>query len=308
MEVRAYIADQDKVLTVAKALSSPLRLRMVQLLFNNKMNIQQIAEELDILKSTCTINIQALEQAGLVKSELIPAVRGNQKVCYTSYEEVILPLREEKNVEDENIMVIDMPIGLYTDFSIHPPCGMVNNNNIIDYLDSERAFLSPQRSSAELLWFTHGYVEYNFPMTIPNGRTVKSLQVSAELCSEYPGFNNDYPSDITLWVNSCEVGTWNCPGDMGGSKGRLTPEWWGIENTQYGFLKTWRVTADHSFVDGTTGKNTNLKDLHLGSDYRIRVRFGIKEDAVCQGGMNLFGESFGNYSTGIKLQIELEPR
>lgn len=308
MELRAYIANQDKILTVAKALSSPLRIRMIQLLFNNKMNIQQIAEELGILKSTCTINIQALEQVGLVNSEIVPAVRGNQKICYTSYEEVILPLRAERKVEDNNIMIIDMPIGLYTDFSIHPPCGLVNKSNIIDYLDSERAFISPQRSSAELLWFTHGYVEYSFPVTIPNGRSVKSLQVSAELCSEYPGFNNDYPSDITLWVNGCEVGTWNCPGDMGGAKGRLTPEWWGTENTQYGFLKTWRVTGEHSFVDGTVAEKTTLDKLNIGSDYRITVRFGIKEDAVCQGGMNLFGDSFGNYATGIKLQIELEPR
>ncbi|MCF7944706.1 MAG: helix-turn-helix domain-containing protein [Spirochaetia bacterium] len=308
MEKRVYIANHKQVLEIAKALNSPLRIEMVQLLLNNKMNIQQIAEELQILQSTCTMNIKALEKAGIIKSELIPAARGNQKVCYTNYEEIILPLQEEQKIDDSNIMVIDMPIGLYTDFSIHPPCGMVSKNNIIDYLDSERAFLSPQRSSAELIWFTHGYVEYSFPVTIPNGRSVKSLQITAELCSEFPGYKKDFPSDITVWVNQCEVGTWNCPGDMGGSKGRFTPDWWGIENTQYGFSKTWRVTSDHSYIDGIISEQTSLEDLHLEDDYRIQVRFGIKEDAVCQGGLNLFGEAFGNYATGIKLQIELEPR
>ncbi|MCF7940633.1 MAG: helix-turn-helix domain-containing protein [Spirochaetia bacterium] len=308
MEKRVYMADHDQVLAIAKALSSPLRLRIVQLLLNNRMNIHQIADELGILQSTCTVNIQALEQAGIVSTELIPAARGNQKVCYTSFEEIILPLSKEQQVEDEHVMIIDMPIGLYTNFSIHPPCGIVSKSAIIDYLDSERAFLSPQRSSAELIWFTHGFLEYSFPVTIPSGRSVKSLQISAELCSEFPGCNNEYPSDITVWINGCEIGTWTSPGDMGGTKGRFTPQWWGVENTQYGFLKSWRVTAEQSFIDGVAAEGTTIDDLHLGDDYRITVKFGIREDAYCQGGLNLFGESFGNYATGIKLQIELNPR
>ncbi len=308
MEKRVYMANHEQVLAIAKALSSPLRIQMVQLLLKKRLNIHEIAKELDILQSTCTMNIQALEQAGIISSELIPAARGNQKVCFTSYEEIILPLNKEVQAEDEHVMIIDMPIGLYTNFSIHPPCGIVSKSNIIDYLDSERAFLSPQRSSAQLIWFASGFVEYSFPVTIPSGRSVKSLQISAELCSEFPGCNNDYPSDITVWINGCEIGTWNSPGDMGGTRGRFTPMWWGVENTQFGFLKSWRVTEEQSYIDGVPAEGTTIEQLKLEDDYRITVRFGIKEDAFCQGGLNIFGESFGNYATGVKLQIELNPR
>ncbi|MEI3204121.1 MAG: hypothetical protein V8S73_05705 [Lachnospiraceae bacterium] len=36
-----------------------------------------------------------------------------------------------------------------------------------------------------------------------------------EICSEAPGYKEDWKSDLTLWVNDVEVGTWTCPGDLG---------------------------------------------------------------------------------------------
>lgn len=54
------------------------------------------------------------------------------------------------------------------------------------------------------------------------------------------GYNTRWPSDITVSINGMEIGTWTSPGDMGGEHGRLTPDWWTIENTQYGFLTTWK--------------------------------------------------------------------
>jgi len=127
-------------LNVAKALSSPLRLRMLHVLRQREMNIQNLAKELDILTSTCTMNIQMLEKVGLVKTEMVPASRGNQKMCKLIYSEVVLPLVEDEEEQDENTIVINMPIGLYTDFEVHPSCGMISETEIIDYLDSERAF------------------------------------------------------------------------------------------------------------------------------------------------------------------------
>jgi predicted transcriptional regulator len=305
MESKVFITKSDQVLPVAKALSSPLRLQMLHVLKQQEMNIQSLAKELNILSSTCTMNIQMLERVGLVKTEMVPAARGSQKMCKLKYSEVVLPLIEEDEEKDDNSIVINMPIGLYTDFEVHPSCGMISESEIIDYLDSERAFFSPKRGNAQLIWFTDGYIEYSFPVNIPKERSVKSIQISTEICAEFPGYKVDWPSDITMWINSEEVGTWTSPGDMGGKRGRFTPKWWGLENTQYGFLKTWRVTTDGSYIDGIESAHTRVEDLHLQDDYRIRVRLGIKRDAEFRGGLNIFGEKFGNHPTGIVLQIEL---
>jgi len=305
MESKVFITKSEEVLHVAKALSTPLRIKMLHVLRHQAMNIQNLARELDILTSTCTMNIQVLERAGLVKTEMVPAVRGSQKMCKLIYSEVVLPLVEEEEEKNENIIVINMPIGLYTDFKVHPSCGMISETEIIDYLDSERAFFSPKRGNAQLIWFTDGFIEYSFPVNIPKERSVKSIQISAEICAEFPGYKEDWPSDITMWINSKEIGTWTSPGDMGGKRGRFPLKWWGLENTQHGFLKSWRVTNEGSFIDGINSAATKIEDLHLQNDYRIRVRLGIKKDAEFRGGLNIFGEKFGNHPTGINLQIEL---
>ena len=306
MESKVFITKSDEVIGIAKALSSPLRVKMLHVLKHQKMNIQNLAKELGILTSTCTMNIQMLEKVGLVETEMIPAVRGSQKMCKLIYSEVVLPLVEEEKEKDENTIVINMPIGLYTDFEVHPSCGMISETEIIDYLDSERAFFSPKRGNAQLIWFTDGFIEYSFPVNIPKRRVVKSIQISTEICAEFPGYKEDWPSDITMWINSQEIGTWTSPGDMGGKRGRFTPKWWGLENTQYGFLKTWRVTHDASYIDGIESAPTKIEDLNLQNDYRIRVRLGIKKDAEFHGGLNIFGEKFGNHPTGIILHIELD--
>lgn len=306
MDSKVLIARHKQILEIAKALGSPLRLKMLSVLLEKQFNIQDLARELDILTSSCTINIQILEKAGLVKTETVPASRGSQKMCKAHFSEVVLPLVDEIEEQDSHLITINMPIGLYTDFEIHPPCGILSQHDIIDYLDSERAFLSPQRSNAQLIWFTDGYIEYSFPVNIPRERQIKSLQVSTEICSEFPGFKKEWPSDISLWINRQEIGTWTSPGDMGGKRGRFTPGWWGVENTQFGFLKTWRVTREGSFIDGVATSQITINDIHLHDDYRIRVRIGVKRDAVFQGGLNIFGEKFGNHPVGMVLQIELE--
>jgi predicted transcriptional regulator len=306
MDSKVLIARHDQILEISKALGSPLRLRMLTVLLEKQLNIQDLARELGILTSSCTMNIQILEKAGLVKTETVPASRGSQKMCKAHFSEVVLPLVDEMEDPDSHLITINMPIGLYTDFEIHPPCGILSEHEIIDYLDSERAFLSPQRSNAQLIWFTDGYIEYSFPVNIPRERKIKSLQISTEICSEFPGYKKEWPSDISLWINAQEIGTWTSPGDMGDKRGRFTPGWWGVENTQFGFLKTWRVTREGSFIDGIASSQVKIDDIHLHDDYRIRVRIGVKKDAAYRGGLNIFGEKFGNHPTGMSLQIELE--
>jgi predicted transcriptional regulator len=124
-----------------------------------------------------------------------------------------------------------------------------------------------------------------------------------ELCSEDHEFKMDFPSDITLWVNGLEAGTWTCPSDFGGRRGKLNPDWWPDKNTQYGSLKTWKITEQGCYLEDERSSVHVLDEFALGKREYISVRIGIKDDAVNKGGLNLFGEGFGDFSQNIVMKI-----
>ena len=193
---------------------------------------------------------------------------------------------------------LDVPIGSFTAAQVSVPCGLAGGGVIIGEADDPASFGDAARSSAQILWLGQGFVEYTVPVT----QDLEALEISAELCSEANLHNNDYPSDITLWLNGTAVGTWTSPGDFGDRPGRYTPDsWWDPRFSQYGELKTWRVDARGSFLDGVQVSDATLADLNLGRD--IVLRLGVAEDARNVGGMNLFGKGFGDYGQGIRVRL-----
>jgi len=281
---------------------------MLRLLYHKRLNVNEIARELQVAQSTAATNVLVLEKAGLIRTEQAAASRGSQKLCTSDCEEIVLSLVPEDVRASDTIIETAMPVGLYTDCHAATPCGLLSSTGVIGYFDNVESFLSPHRAMAQLVWFAKGYLEYRFPRNIPSGRTLRSVSVSAEVCSEFPGSNPDWPSDITVWVNGVAVGTWTSPGDMGDKRGVLTPEWWAVGDTQYGFLKTWTTTAECSYVDGIRCSDTTLDDLAIGAASHVTVRIGVTDDAANCGGMNLFGSRFGNYEKDIVLRLELEKR
>jgi predicted transcriptional regulator len=307
MESRIFWAEKANIAEIARALDSDLRRRMIDLLALRPLNVNQIAEALAIPQSTCTLNVQILEKANLIHVDLMPAVKGSQKVCSVRWEEVVLPLKEGPTEGDERIVAVDMPIGLYTDFQATAPCGMLGEHAVIGYYDQTETFLNPKRATAGLIWLTRGYLEYRFPKAAAVApERIAAISATFEVCSEFPGYNNNWPSDITVWFNGHEVGTWRSPGDMGGDYGRMTPRWWDLANTQFGFLKTWKVTDEGSFIDGVRSGDLTVRDLVVDTNDSYKVRVGIKEDAEFTGGLNLFGRTFGNYEQDIVLRLELK--
>ncbi|TXK85302.1 hypothetical protein [Paenibacillus sp. N3.4] len=132
---------------------------------------------------------------------------------------------------------------------------------------------------------------------------VPSIQFSMELCSEAPHYDNDWPSDITVWVNGLEIGTWTSPGDFGGRRGKLNPAWWPDLSTQFGSLKTWRVDETRSTLDDVEVSTTTLQQLSLLSNSFIGMRIGVKENARFKGGLNLFGKRFGDHEQDMVMRI-----
>lgn len=296
----------DRLEAVTKALGSSTRLEILRFLGNHTCSLLEIAEALDLPQSTSTMHISILEKAGLIKTDLQPAKRGVQKVIARLYDRVVIQL--PSHVEQKELSIqFSMPIGAYVDAQIAPTCGLLSETGMIGSLDDPAAFFEPERIQAQLIWFRHGYVEYRFPNRGMPNAYFESLEISFEACSEAPLFHINWPSDITLWINGVEVGVWTSPGDFGGERGALTPTWWETNNTQYGLLKTWKVSARGTFIDGVQVSNITLADLRLEQGGTITVRIGVKAGAQNVGGINLFGSKFGNHPQDIILRQIYRP-
>ena len=212
--------------------------------------------------------------------------------------------KEDASAMSANTIEVAMPLGLYASCDVSAPCGLCSVEGIIGLLDVPDTFLDPDRMRAGLVWFTRGFLEYQFPNNAKlTNSEVESMEFSFELSSEVPGTAADWPSDITVSVNGIDIGTWTSPGDFGDKRGVYTPDWWKLKGSQYGKLKTWRVSGEGTFVDGVKISPVSVKDLDLENHRSIRLRIGVKDDAKHPGGINIFGRGFGNYDQDIVMRL-----
>jgi predicted transcriptional regulator len=299
------VVDPEDGLETLKALASAVRVKVLKLLHvNGPMNVNEIAAKLELPQSTISSNIQILEDAGLIRTETQRAKKGNQKICHTSFDEVLVMFKDDANALNANIIEVAMPLGLYTSCDVSAPCGLCSNEGIIGLLDVPNTFLEPDRMKAGLIWFTRGFLEYQFPNNAKlSSGEIESMEFTMELSSEVPGTAADWPSDITVAVNGMDIGTWTSPGDFGDKRGVYTPDWWKLKGSQYGKLKSWRVTDSGTFIDGMKISPVSIKDLDLENHRSIRLRIGVKDDAKHPGGINIFGRGFGNYDQDIVLRL-----
>ncbi len=292
-------------ITIFKALASTTRAQILEMLGERNMNINELSQALNIAQPSVTKHIQILEDAGLVEGDYSAGVQGMQKRCRRVHDRLTLsfePLVRKSDFTAE----IEVPIGLYTGLEIVPTCGLATPEKFIGHLDDPLSFHSPERAQAQILWSTGGYVEYVFANYLPSSAVVRSIDLAMEVGSEAPGYNNDYPSDITVWINGVEIGTWMSPGDMGGQHGRLNPSWWHDYLAQYGFLKVFQVNEEGASVDGMRVSDVKVGDLKILPWQATTVRIGVKRDALHQGGFTLFGRGFGNYEQDLVLRLHHE--
>lgn len=295
---------------VLKGLASPIRITILKALHEKgPQNVNELSAGLNLPQSTVATNIQVLEEAGLINTETVKATKGHQKICSARYDEIVVRFEGEKPRQTANLVEVAMPLGLFTSCEVSAPCGLCSTEGIIGLLDVPDSFLEPSRVGAALLWFGRGYVEYKFPNNAKLlNKPVESVEFSMELSSEVPGTNLNWPSDITLWVNDVPVGTWTSPGDFGDHRGAYTPDWWKLEGSQYGKLKTWRIARNGTYIDGVRISDIDIADINLPSHSSIRLRIGIDEKAEHPGGVNIFGKGFGNYSQDIIMRLKLQEK
>jgi predicted transcriptional regulator len=305
MTNQIIVVDPLERQDILRSLASEVRVRILELLTRKgPRNVNQVAEDLDLPQSTVSSNIQILVDAGLVQTRSEKGRKGSQKICHSTFTELLIAFKEPPPAQVSNAIEVAMPIGLYTRCEVSAPCGLCSSDGVIGLLDVPDTFLDPDRMRAGLLWFTRGFVEYQFPNNAKlAGTAVEALELVVELSSEVPGTSKDWPSDITIAINGHEIDTWTSPGDFGDKRGKFTPDWWKLTGSQYGDQKRWEVSQLGTFRDGKKVSDCSLDDLALHDHRSIRVRIGVKDDARHPGGLNIFGRGFGNHDQDITLRL-----
>ena len=286
---------------VGKAFSSPIRIEIIKHLHTRSLNVNEIAEALNIPPSSAAMHIRVLEEANLITTKQLPGERGTMKLCSRRYDQLSIRLMDETPFISD-LVSVDMPIGSFTDCHIVPTCGIGTEKGYIAE-DTPIGFFRPERAGAQIIWTSAGYVEYKFPNIVPSHRTPTQLSFSMELCSEAPNYKEDWKSDITLWVNGHNCGTWTSPGDFGRRRGRLTPTWIVEGSTQYGILTTWSIDNEGCFINKKKASNFPLSHLNIMDNPFITMRIGNDPASKYVGGFNLFGDKCGDYAQSIIMTI-----
>ena len=301
--INLSLSQLERLCPVAKALSSPMRVRMIALLCTRSMNVNELAEALSLPVSTAALNVRQLEEAGLISTDIQPGIRGAMKLCSRRIDSVSMRLVPETE-GDVNALTLNMPIGSYSIAEdISPECGLVSEHAWIGESNLPRTFYHPDRFRAQMLWFQSGALEYRFSLGEVSPEQVEWIEFSMEISSNAPMYRENFKSDIFTSVNGKQLGTWVSPGDYGGRRGRLNPSWWSDTSSQFGLLKTWRVDNDGCTLDGEPVSDVRLSDLNLDGQDFIALRLGVHHDAEFVGGLNLFGEKFGDYAQGLVMRV-----
>lgn len=294
----------ERIALIGKALSSPARLQIMNYLKVEPKSIQEIAAGLGLPVSSTALHISILEEARLVVTESQPGLRGTMRVCLCTTESILINVSHPDFDPAGKSISVEMPVGGYHSWDVEATCGLADENGLMEHCDTPIAFYSPHRLRAQLLWFQQGYVEYRFPNSCDPIAEEQEISFSMELCSEAPGYMENWPSSITISVNGNELGTYCSPGDFGRRRGLLTPEVWQYGRTQYGLLKTFSVRGDGGYIDGElVNPALTIADLALKQHPYISLLIEIRPDAQYVGGINIFGERYGDYAQGIIMRI-----
>ncbi len=301
-----HIKSLDAGVTVFKALGSDIRIEIIQILLqNNGMNMNELATRLNITNGALTSHIKKLEDAGIVTISNESSGHGNQKKCSVYVDKILVDFNTDK--VSKNVYQTELKIGHYSDFHVYPTCGLASSTALIGEVDDTRYFAHPDRYHADILWFTKGYVEYIIPNFIPISQKIDQITISAELGSEAPGVNDNWPSDIHFYLNNTCIGFWTSPGDFGDVKGMFTPEWWYPDWNQYGLLKLLVINKEGTFMDGLQISQVTIKDFNLDYKSTIKFKLGVPDDSKQIGGLTIFGKSYGNYNQDMNVRIHYSP-
>lgn len=296
-----YIKDLMSGIDIFKALSSEIRIQILELLATNQaLNLNEIAKKLNLSNGAITMHIKKLEESGLIEINTSVGKHGIQKVCYLNKDKLMVDLRSK---DVDNLYEVEIQVGHYSNYQAVPTCGLATKDSIIGDFDEPRYFADPQRIDSEIIWMAEGFLEYRIPNYLKANQTFREIQFSMELGSEAPGFSDNYPSDLYFYVNGIEIGYWTSPGDFGDQRGTFNPDWWPPHLNQYGMLKLIRINKEGSFIDGCRISDITLDDIKLDYKSELTFRIAVTDKPVNKRGLTIYGKHFGNYSQDLLARV-----
>lgn len=105
-------------------------------------------------------------------------------MCSVTQDRIIVDIK--KPIDYKNVFETEIKVGQFSRHQVWPTCGIATSESVIGEFDDIRYFNHPDRFTANILWFTKGYVEYTIPNLIPSNQRITQLSISAELSSELP--------------------------------------------------------------------------------------------------------------------------
>lgn len=298
-----YLHSLSEAEEIFKALSTPMRLRILELVYaDDQLSMNDLAKALGLTNSAISLHVSKLEEAGLIAIHTASGKRGVMKIVRPVYSRLLVDMAPQNN--PRHCYTDDISVGHFISCDVHPTCGLASPVNIIGDLDNPKVFSYPERFEADIVWIGYGSLTYRLPNRLSPGQTLRELQISFEISSECPEYNQDYPSDIHFSINGISLGTWISPGDYGARRGIISPYWWPELLNQYGLLKSLIVNENGTFIDGTLRiSKTGIQDLHIDHNSSIDFTFSVPQDTPNCGGLTLFGENFGDYSQAIRVKV-----
>ena len=298
--------DLESIACVCEALSHKKRLEIMRILQIPpcSISVTELSKKTKIPISTLKHHLNVLENACLIITSFQTSKYGTVKIVSRDLHGVnlqlhsnIIPFSQEKHQSEK----ISVGVGQYSN---------VYSNNF-GFTTAEELFLflgencfHPKRFDSQLVFSTNGKIEYFIDNKITKTHDIKKMKISLEICSETPFYNNDFLSDITFWINDVEVLTYTSYGDYGGRKGILNPEWWPMQNTQYG--KLIEIYIDESGVyleQNLIHSRVTIDKLNLPIGNRISLKIGNKGTSKYIGGWNIFGKEFGDHPQDIEIEL-----
>ena len=151
-----YFDSIDDAAEVFKALSTPMRLKIMEMISeDNEMSMNDLAEALGLTNSAISLHVSKLEQAGLVSIHTTAGKRGSMKIVKPIHDRLLVNLTPAK--EKRKYYQDDIKIGHFTTCEVAPTCGLATSKTIIGALDDPRYFMFPERFDAGILWFGYGF-------------------------------------------------------------------------------------------------------------------------------------------------------
>lgn len=300
-----YINNLDEAKQLFDALASPTRIKIIELLQQSEsMNMDTLSKALNISNGALTAHIKKLSDCGLINVRLHSIGHGTQKLCSLAESKLVIDFID-KTLSGKYAR-LELNVGQYTNCKINPTCGLCDKERPLFDFDVPHYFKFPEHFNAELVWFTDGFVSYDFPNPLTKEQTLTEIQISLELSSEGPFLAKDFPSTIDFYNNDKLLGRHISPGEFGEHNGKLTPDWWTYG--QYGELITITIDENGTCINGLEASSYSIQDVidDSNDDDFFNLKISCQDRSNTKGGIMLFGKNYGDVPQGIVMKVFYE--